>query len=48
MNIKNGIANKDKVMKILGCFESSIVNNWISVNRGRLCTLMFEKFMEEF
>jgi hypothetical protein len=45
MNVKNGIANEDKVTKILGCFESSIVNNWISVNHGRLCALTFEKFI---
>jgi hypothetical protein len=32
MNAKNGVSDIEKVAKILGCFESSLVNNWISFN----------------
>ena len=48
MNTKGGVEDGQKVMKILGCFENPLVNNWISVNRSRLRTLTFEEFMVEF
>jgi hypothetical protein len=48
MNAKNKPAEDEKVTKILGCFESPLVNNWIAVNRERLCALTFDKFMNEF
>ena len=48
MNAKGGVEDGQKVMKILGCFENPLVNDWISVNRTRLCVLTFEDFMIEF
>jgi hypothetical protein len=48
LNAKNGIPDSEKVTKILGCFESSLVNDWISVNRTRFRALTFEAFMTEF
>ncbi|KAH9040493.1 hypothetical protein EDB85DRAFT_1858683, partial [Lactarius pseudohatsudake] len=37
-----------KVTKIIGCFESSLIHDWIAINRKLLCTLTFEKFMDTF
>ncbi|KAH9027403.1 hypothetical protein EDB85DRAFT_1868336, partial [Lactarius pseudohatsudake] len=45
LNAKNGVADTEKVTKILGCFDSPLVNDWISVNRGRLRAMTFEEFM---
>ena len=48
MNAKGGVEDGQKVMKILGCFENLLVNNWISVNWTCLWTLTVEEFMIEF
>ena len=48
MNTKGGVKDRQKVTKILGCFENPLVNDWISVNHSCLQTLTFEEFMVEF
>ncbi|KAH9022889.1 hypothetical protein EDB85DRAFT_1871153, partial [Lactarius pseudohatsudake] len=45
MNAKSEIPEAEKVTKILGCFDSPLVNDWISVNRPRLRAMTFEQFM---
>ncbi|KAH9024143.1 hypothetical protein EDB85DRAFT_280547 [Lactarius pseudohatsudake] len=48
LNVKGGVEESEKVTKIIGCFESSLVHDWIAINRKTLCALTFEKFMENF
>ena len=48
LNVKSTIPEDEKVTKVIGCFENCLVNDWISVNRSRLCALTFAKFMDEF
>ena len=47
MNAKGGIEDDQKVTKILSCFESPLINNWILVNHAWLKALTFENFMSE-
>ncbi|KAH9008539.1 hypothetical protein EDB84DRAFT_1571993 [Lactarius hengduanensis] len=48
LNVKGGVEEEEKVTKIIGCFESSLVHDWIAINRKTLCALSFEKFMKTF
>ena len=46
--MKDGVPNDAKVMKILGCFEESVVDDWTLMNQERLMKMTFPKFMKEF
>ena len=35
-------------MKILGCFEELVVDDWMSMNQEQLMKMTFPKFMKEF
>jgi len=48
INVKGGVADDEKVARILSCFENYLVNDWIAGDRDRLITLTFEQFMSEF
>ncbi|KAH9023237.1 hypothetical protein EDB85DRAFT_331713 [Lactarius pseudohatsudake] len=48
INAKGGVADDEKVARILSCFENCLVNDWIVEDRGRLINLTFEQFMAEF
>ena len=48
VNAKGGIDDNLKVSHILGCFESDLVNDWISVHCACFTTLSFTEFMVEF
>ncbi|KAI9464548.1 hypothetical protein BJY52DRAFT_1184279 [Lactarius psammicola] len=48
VNAEEGVADNEMVARILSCFENSLVNDWIAVDRDRLITLTFEQFMTEF
>jgi hypothetical protein len=48
VNAKEGVADNERVARILSCFDDYLVNDWIAVDRDRLITLTFEQFMTEF
>ena len=48
VNAKGGIDDNLKMSRILGCFESDLIKNWISVHCARFTTLSFMEFMVEF
>ena len=46
MNAKDGVADKLKVTKILGCFENNLVADWASTEQEHLAKLSFKEFMK--
>ena len=48
INAKDGIPDEKKVMKILGCFEESVIDDWTSTHQARLIKMTFPEFMKEF
>jgi hypothetical protein len=48
MNVKGGIADAQKVIRLFGSFENPLINDWISCERATLATLTFPEFMKEF
>ena len=48
INTKDTITEDNKVTKILGCFENTLVADWASTDWERLAKLKFDEFMKEF
>ena len=48
INAKDGVADNQKVKKILGCFENNLVADWAASEQDHFITLTFEDFMKEF
>ena len=48
MNEKGGDMDDQKVTKILGSFENTLVDDWMSTERDRIVQMTFTDFMDEF
>jgi hypothetical protein len=48
INVKGGVADDQKVSRLLGCFQNRLIDDWIACNREKLIALTFPKFMETF
>ena len=48
MNIKGGVADDQKVRKLLGSFKNTLIQDWMSTKSNRLIQLSFTDFMNEF
>ena len=48
MNIKGGVADDQKVRKLLGSFKNTLIQDWMSTETDRLIQLSFTDFMDEF
>ena len=48
MNIKGGVADDQKVRKLLGSFKNTLIQDWMSTESDRLIQLSFTDFMNEF
>ena len=48
MNIKGGVADDQKVRKLLHSFKNTLIQDWMSTESDRLVQLSFTDFMNEF
>ena len=48
MNVKGGVADDQKVKKLLGSFKNTLVDNWMSTECDRIVQLSFSDFMDKF
>jgi hypothetical protein len=48
LNSKEPITDAEKTAKVLGCFESNVVDDWAGTERDRLAALSFSDFMKAF
>lgn len=48
LNAKGGVADDQKVSRILGCFTDSLIRDWMKCEMDTLTALSFTEFMEQF
>ncbi|KAH9009482.1 hypothetical protein EDB85DRAFT_2162677 [Lactarius pseudohatsudake] len=48
INAKDGVEDNEKVKRIIGCFENTLVDDWALCDSERLMALTFPEFMKQF
>ena len=48
MSVKGGIADDQKVKKLLGSFKNTLVDDWMSTECDQIVQLSFSNFMDKF